>query len=103
MASLFAWMDHSQAERQRTLDIVSLFRDRNIRDELGIGTVRGCVRRPPLPRHEHEEARLINALMENDGDVEDRMGREVGRTLKYFPSGIYQLGFDPLSSGRAAT
>ena len=41
--------------------------------------------------------------MENDGDVEERMGREVGRTLKYFPSGIYQLGFDPLSSGRAAT
>ena len=103
MASLLAWMDHSEAERRRTLDIVSLFRDRNIRDELGIGTVRGCVRRPPLPRHEHEEARLINALMENDGDVEDRMGREVGRTLKYFPSGIYRVGFDPLSSGRAAT
>ena len=33
-------MDHSEAERRRTLDIVALFRDRNTRDELGIGTVR---------------------------------------------------------------
>lgn len=40
MASLFAWMDHSEAERRRTLDIVALFRDRATRDELGIGTVR---------------------------------------------------------------
>ena len=40
MASLFSWMDHSEAERRRTLDIVALFRDRNTRDELGIGVVR---------------------------------------------------------------
>lgn len=33
-------MDHSEAERRRTLDIVALFRDRTTRDELGIGTVR---------------------------------------------------------------
>ena len=40
MTSLFAWMDHSEAERRRTLDIVALFRDHTTRDELGIGTVR---------------------------------------------------------------
>ena len=95
--------DYSETERRRTLDIVSLFRDRNIRDKFGIGMVRGHVRRPLLSRHEHGETRLISALMEYDGEVEDRIGRQVGRTLKYFPSGIYRVGFDPLSSSRAAT
>ena len=33
-------MNHSEAERRRALDIVALFRDRNTRDELGIGIVR---------------------------------------------------------------
>ena len=39
MASLFACIDHSEAERRRTLNIVALFRDRTTHDELGIGTV----------------------------------------------------------------
>ena len=33
-------MDHSEAERRRTLDFIALFRDHTTRDELGIGTVR---------------------------------------------------------------
>src|SRR5687768_2571931 len=39
MAS-FTWLDYSDTERRKLLDVVDLFRDRDTRDELGIGTVR---------------------------------------------------------------
>ncbi|MGE5550805.1 MAG: DUF6361 family protein [Bacteroidota bacterium] len=40
MPSHFAWIDFSDAERQRMLDVVRLFREQDTRDELGIGTIR---------------------------------------------------------------
>ena len=40
MPSLFAWLDHSENDRRRALDIIDLFREQDTRDELGIGTVR---------------------------------------------------------------
>jgi len=40
MASTFAWFDHSESDRRKALDVVDLFRERDTRDELGIGTVR---------------------------------------------------------------
>jgi len=39
MTSL-TWLDYSDTERRKLLDVVDLFRDRNTRDELGVGTVR---------------------------------------------------------------
>src|SRR5688572_3474879 len=39
MASL-TWLDYSDTERRKLLDVVDMFRDRDTRDELGIGTVR---------------------------------------------------------------
>lgn len=38
--SSFAWLDYSDADRQRALDVLDLFRERGTVDELGIGTVR---------------------------------------------------------------
>jgi hypothetical protein len=38
--STFTWLDTSEKERRRILDVISLFRDKDTRDELGIGAVR---------------------------------------------------------------
>jgi hypothetical protein len=38
--SQFAWLDYSELERRKMLDIVDLFREHDTRDELGLGSVR---------------------------------------------------------------
>lgn len=40
MPSTFTWLDFSERERRRALDVIDQFRDEDTRDELGIGTVR---------------------------------------------------------------
>lgn len=40
MPSTLTWLDFSEAERRRTLEIVELFAQRETRDELGLGTIR---------------------------------------------------------------
>ena len=35
-----SWIDFSQKDRRRMLDVVALFRERDTRDELGIGSIR---------------------------------------------------------------
>ena len=40
MASHFGWVDFAEEDRRRMLDVVSLFHERDIRDELGVGTIR---------------------------------------------------------------
>jgi len=43
MPSSFAWLDHSESDRRKALDVVDLFREQGTRDELGIGTVRDAL------------------------------------------------------------
>jgi hypothetical protein len=38
--SAFVWLDYSEHERRKMLDIVDLLREHDTRDELGIGSVR---------------------------------------------------------------
>src|SRR5947199_4583137 len=38
--SAFIWLDYSERERRKMLDVVDLFREHDTRDELGIGSVR---------------------------------------------------------------
>ncbi len=38
--SAFVWLDYSESERRKMLDVVDLFREHDTRDELGIGSVR---------------------------------------------------------------
>jgi len=38
--SHFTWMDYSERERRKALDVIDLFREQDTRDELGIGAVR---------------------------------------------------------------
>lgn len=40
MNSTFTWLDYSEHERRKMLDVVKLFGERDTRDELGIGSVR---------------------------------------------------------------
>ena len=40
LMSAFVWLDYSEHERRKMLDIVDLFREHDTRDELGIGSVR---------------------------------------------------------------
>ncbi len=40
MGSSFTWLDYSEHERRRALDVIDLFKERDTVDELGIGTVR---------------------------------------------------------------
>jgi hypothetical protein len=40
MPSILAWVDHDAKARERTLRILSLFRQKDSRDELGLGAVR---------------------------------------------------------------
>ena len=40
MASSFSWLDYSEREKRQMLDVISKFRERDTRDELGVGSIR---------------------------------------------------------------
>ena len=40
MTSAFGWLDHSEQQRRRMLEIVDQFRDKGVLDELGFGVIR---------------------------------------------------------------
>jgi hypothetical protein len=40
MTSRFGWVDFAEQDRQKMLDVVRLFKEKETRDELGIGTIR---------------------------------------------------------------
>jgi hypothetical protein len=41
--SALTWLDFSEHERRKALDVIDLFREKDTRDELGIGTVRDAI------------------------------------------------------------
>ena len=43
MASHFSWVDFSEEDRQKMMDVVHLFSEHEARDEMGIGTVRDAL------------------------------------------------------------
>src|ERR1022692_1526335 len=43
MSSSFTWLDYSEQERRKMLDVVDLFKEQNTRDELGIGAIRDAL------------------------------------------------------------
>lgn len=40
MPSTFTWLDYSEAERRKMLDVINMFKEKETRDELGVGSVR---------------------------------------------------------------
>jgi hypothetical protein len=43
MTSTFTWLDYSERDRRRMMDVVSLFTEPDTVDELGLGTVRDAI------------------------------------------------------------
>ncbi len=43
MGSSFGWLDFSEKDRRTALDVISLFDERETRDELGLGSVRDAI------------------------------------------------------------
>jgi hypothetical protein len=43
MISSFTWLDYSEQERRKMLDVVDLFKEHDTRDELGIGAIRDAI------------------------------------------------------------
>lgn len=43
MPSTFSWLDYSEHERRRALDVISAFHVRETRDELGLGSIRDTI------------------------------------------------------------
>jgi hypothetical protein len=41
--STFTWLDTAEADRRQALDIIDAFRERDTRDELGLGTIRDAI------------------------------------------------------------
>src|SRR5688572_25976446 len=41
--SSFAWLDFSESDRQKALDVIDLFREKGTVDELGLGTIRDAI------------------------------------------------------------
>ena len=52
--SAFAWLSYSESERQKALDVISLFWERDTRDELGIGVIRDAFADLLFPGNEHD-------------------------------------------------
>lgn len=40
MSTYFGWLDYSEEDKKKMLDVISLLKERDTRDELGLGTVR---------------------------------------------------------------
>ena len=43
MKSTFTWLDYSERDRRKMMDVIASFKEPNTRDELGIGTIRDCI------------------------------------------------------------
>jgi len=43
MASTFTWLDTSEHDRRRAMEVIDLFPRQNTQDELGVGTVRDSI------------------------------------------------------------
>src|SRR5688572_25367639 len=40
MSSTFSWLDHSEEQRRKVLDVIDMFKEKGTVDELGFGTIR---------------------------------------------------------------
>ena len=54
MASTLTWLDYSERDRRRALDVIDLFRETGTVDELGLAGVRNSFSDLFFPRHQHD-------------------------------------------------
>ena len=61
--SAFVWLDYSEREHRKMLDVIDLFREHDTRDELGIGSVRDAFADIALPwyEHDHDQSTVLSS------------------------------------------
>jgi len=122
MASTFSWLDYSEVERRKMLDVIDLFGEKTTRDELGIGGVRDAfadllfpgtttiqttakyflfvpwmymdLERKKVPSDKiRNRARLFEVDLAKDlGDAKGVIGKVAKESLKRLPSSVYWQG-----------
>ena len=62
--SSFTWLDYSERDRRKMLEVVDLFKERETRDELGLGAVRDSFADQFFPgtKHDHDSGALLQRL-----------------------------------------
>ncbi len=63
MSSSLTWLDHDNAARERSLRILSLFKEKESRDELGIGAIRDAIADRLFPGTSTIQTRLRYMLL----------------------------------------
>ena len=78
--SAFVWLDYSERERRKMLDVVDLFREHDTRDELGIGSVRDAFADMLFPGHEHDhDTRAVLPSRPLDVSKAGEIARQISR------------------------
>ncbi len=84
MGATLTWLDHDVGERDRMQRILSLFKERDTRDELGVGVIRDLIADDLFPGTSTIQTRLRYMLfvpwlyqqLEGEGCPSSRIGRE---------------------------
>ena len=122
MSSTFTWLDYSEHERRKMLDVIELFGEKTTRDELGLGGVRDAfadllfpgtttiqtvakyflfvpwmylgLERKKIPSAKiQKRARDFEiSLAKQLGDADGVIGKRAKETLKRLPSSVYWQG-----------
>lgn len=122
MPSSFTWLDYSEAERRKMLDVIDLFGEKTTRDELGLGGVRDAFadllfpgtttiqtvakyflfvpwmylelerKRVPSAKMQKRARDFEIALAKQLGDADGVIGKRAKETLKRLPSSVYWQG-----------
>jgi len=122
MASTFRWLDYSEHERRKMIDVLDLFGEKTTRDELGLGRVRDAfadllfpgtttiqtvakyfqfvpwmyldLERKQVPSSKvAERARKFEIeLAKTLGDADGIIGKKAKDSLKRLPSSVYWQG-----------
>jgi hypothetical protein len=122
--STLSWLDFSEAERRRALQVVELFAMRETRDELGLGAIRDALAETMFPGISTVQRRAryflivpwifraaegrpgdrlatarrtelaMISVLENNDDKDGIIGLRVGTELKQLPSMIYWSGLE---------
>jgi hypothetical protein len=61
--SAFVWLDYSEREHRKMLDVIDLFREHDTRGELGVGSVRDAFADIALPwcEHDHDQSTVLSS------------------------------------------
>ena len=122
MASTFTWLDYSEAERRKMLDVIELFGEKTTRDELGLGGVRDafadllfpgtttiqtvakyflfvpwmCLelerKKTPSAKVQKRARDFEIRLAKQLGDADGVIGKRAKESLKRLPSSVYWQG-----------